>query len=162
MCFGHSFTVFGAENANFWEWASKCKCIKTIPLSSLCKLRKCKLVKMVMSCAYVLHVQSIGAKCFFLFAAFTPCRNRIYVERHLTKLENCICDEHRSWYSSLSPLKVSWVKQLYILTKHMQVIQPVLQNTEIVLCITLITVISRWQHVTFYLELSHYQWLNST
>ncbi len=53
----------GPENTNFWKQVSKCKFLKTLLLSSLCKLQKCESVKTVKSCVCALCVQSIDTVC---------------------------------------------------------------------------------------------------
>lgn len=60
--------AFGGLKMQTFENA-KCKFLKIIPLSSLCKLQKCEFTKTVMSCVCVLHILSLsmyaGAKRFF-------------------------------------------------------------------------------------------------
>jgi len=53
-------SVLGPENINFRKGVSKGKLLKMIPLLFPCKLKEREFLNMGVSCACVLHVQSIG------------------------------------------------------------------------------------------------------
>ncbi len=71
--FIYTTTVFWEpKSANIWKRVSNCKFLRTISLSSPCKLWKREFVKTVMSYACILHVQSLGmCMCADVYCFFT-------------------------------------------------------------------------------------------